>query len=159
MNSNKLNLGLNIFRYVLGALGILACILVIGGPNASGDVETSVVESFRDGGRMSFAINYTGFIIIACLALVLVFFVVQLISNPKKTIMSIIGIVAVFVLYLILSMMGSSDAPEDLALQVSEPVSQGTVNSTTAGLWTAIITILVTFLAAVLGPVIARFRK
>lgn len=157
MNSNKLNLGLNIFRYVLGALGILACILVIGGPNANNELE--VVEGFREGGRMAFAINYTGFIVIACLALVLIFFVVQLISNPKKTIMSIIGIVAVFVLYFVLSMMGSSDAPEDLALQVSEPVSQGTVNSTTAGLWTAIITIVVTFLAAVLGPVIARFRK
>lgn len=84
MNSNKLTLGLNIFRYVLGAIGILACILIIGGPNASGDVETSVVESFRDGARMSFAISYTGFIIIACVALVLIFFILQLISNPKE---------------------------------------------------------------------------
>lgn len=159
MDSKKLNLALTIFKFTLGILGVIACALVIVGPSGAGGVEKEVVDAFRDGGSMSFAVGFTGFIMIACIALILIFFVVQLISNPKKTIMSIVGILAMLVLYLVLSMMGSSDVADDLQLQVSQPVSQSTVNSTTAGLWTAIIAIGVTILAALLGPVLSRFRK
>lgn len=159
MDSKKLNLALTIFKFALGILGLIACALVIVGPSGAGDIEKEVVEKFRDGGSMAFAVGFTGFIMIACIALILIFFVVQLISNPKKTIISIAGIIAMLVLYLVLSMLGTSDVPEDLKLQVAQPVSQSTVNSTTAGLWTAIIAIGVTILAALLGPVVTRFRK
>lgn len=159
MDSKKLNLALTIFKFTLGILGLIACGLVIVGPSGAGGVEKEVVDEFRDGGSMAFAVSLTGIIIFACLALILIFFVVQLISNPKKTIISIAGIVAMLVLYLILTMAGTSDVAEDLRLQVSEPVSQGTVNSTTAGIWTAIIAIGITILAALLGPVVTRFRK
>ena len=48
-------------------------------------------ETFREGGAMAFANTFTGFILFAGIGLVLLFFVVQLISNPKKTLMSIVG--------------------------------------------------------------------
>lgn len=154
--SNKLGLLKNILLYGLGITGIVLCILLFSGPNADG---TSVAEqeAFRDGWKLSGAITFTGFLMFACVALVLLFFVVQLITNPKKTIYSIIGILIAGVLYFVLSMIGSSDTQESLAL--ADPVSGSTISSTSAGLYTVIIGLVVSVLAIVLGPLMGRMRK
>lgn len=154
--SNKLDLLKNILLYGLGVAGIVLCILVIGGPNADG---TSVAEqtTFREGWKLSSAISFTGILMFACMALVLLFFVVQLITNPKKTIFSIIGILVAAVIYLIMTMVGTSDTNESLALR--DPVSDSTISSTTAGLYTVIIGLVISILAILLGPLMGRMRK
>lgn len=159
METKKMNMVMNILKYGLVAIGVIACILVIGGPNADGTIDKDIVDSFRDGVSMSLAINYTIAIIGITIALVLLFFVVQLITNPKKTIMSIIGIIVALILFLILWAMGTTDTNESLALLEDVQVAQGTINSTTAGLWTVLIGIVVGVLVALLSPLMGKYRK
>jgi uncharacterized membrane protein len=116
-------------------------------------------EAFRDGRSMSIATSFAGFIIFASVGLILFFFVVQLITNPKKTVLSIIGILVALVLYLILVLIGTSDTNESLALLEDVQVDQGTIVSSSAGLYTVIIGIIVALLAVVLGPFLGRYRK
>ena len=116
-------------------------------------------ESFRDGAKMGFSIGFTGFLMFAGVGLILLFFVFQLISNPKKTVMSIIGLVASLVLYLILLVAGTSDSNSSLQLADDVQVAQGTINSTSAGLYLVIILIVVAVIAAVASPIMAMIKK
>lgn len=138
---------MNILKVVLVAIGVISCLLLFGGPDITGDPKE--VEAFRDGGRMSFASIFTGFIVFLGVGLILLFFVVQLISNPKKTILSIVGIIAALAIYLIFWAAGTSDTNE--SLQLRHPVDQGTITATTAGLWTTIVAVVVGVLAIIAG--------
>lgn len=155
MNSNKLNVILNGLKFGLVAIGVIACLLVIGGPNA--EAETAVQEEFRDGGAMSTAIGYTILIIVAALAAVLIFFVIQLISDAKRTVISILGLIVALVLFLIFWMAGTSDTSETLALR--DPVELSTIRTVTAGLYTAIVGVVVGVLVWILSPLMGRMRK
>ena len=148
---------MNILKFGLVAVGVIACVLVIGGPNAEATVELQ--EEFRDGGSLGMAINYTMLVIIASVAVVLLFFVLQLITNTKKTIMSIIGLVVALVIYLIFWAMGTSDTNESLQLLEDVQVSDGTIATTTAGLYTALIGVAVGVLVWILSPLMGRYRK
>ena len=90
MDPKKTALLLNIVKFVLSGIGVLACILVINGPNTTAG--SQAVEEFRDGFEMSFAMLFTIVVIFACVALILAFFVIHFISQPKKTALSIMGI-------------------------------------------------------------------
>jgi len=147
MKIKNLNLYMTILKVVLVAVGVLACLFLFGGPEATADKD--VVSKFRDGGAMSFASIFTGFVLFLGVGLILIFFVVQLISNPKKTLLSIVGLVAAFVLFLILWFAGTADTNE--SLQLRNPVDQGTIVFTTAGLWTAIVATVVAVLAVLAG--------
>lgn len=155
MKSNKLDLAMNILKFGLVIIGVILCILVINGPNAEDPVLEQ--EAFREGGRLGAAISYTMIVMFACVGLVLLFFVMQLITNPKKTIMSIIGIVAALALYLVLSLFGSTDTWETLALR--DPVSDSTIASTTAGIYTVVIGLVVAIVMIFLGPLMGKLRK
>lgn len=155
MNSNKLNVILNGLKFALVGIGVIACLLVIGGPNA--EAEVPVQEEFRDGAAMSTAMGYTLLIIFAGVAAVLLFFVLQLISDAKKTVMSILGLIVALVLFLIFWMAGTSDTNETLALR--DPVELSTIRTVTAGLYTAIVGVVVGVLVWVLSPLMGRMRK
>ncbi len=96
METKKLNLFMSILKIGLVAIGVILSLFIIGGPNMEGTVEAQ--ETFREGASMSLATSFTGFIIFASVGLILVFFVIQLITNPKKTVMSIIGLLVALVL-------------------------------------------------------------
>lgn len=138
---------MNILKVVLVAIGVVSCLLLFGGPDITGDPKE--VEAFRDGGRLGFASIFTGFIVFLGVGLILLFFVVQLISNPKKTVLSIVGIIAALAIYLIFLAVGTEDTNE--TLQLRHPVDQGTITATTAGLWTTIVAVVVGVLAIVAG--------
>lgn len=157
MEAKKLNLFLTVLMYLLVAVGVIACLLIINGPNM--DAEEDVRNSFRDGGGMALAINYTLFIIIAATAIVLGFFALGLVTNTKKTVMSIVGVIGAFVLFMIFWAMGSSDTRESLALKESIPVDSGTISFVTAGIYTVMVGIVIATLVAVLGPFMGRLRK
>ena len=129
----------NVLKYVLIVLGVIAFALVLLGPNNI-DYPKEEIDQFRDGGKMGFTMLFTLIIIIACAALVLLFFLQQLVVNPKRTIMSIIGIVVALLVYLVFTMMGNSDTNE--TLQLKNPVSESTLNSTSAGIWTVLIALV-----------------
>jgi len=157
MDTKKLNLYMSILKIGLVAIGVIASLFLFGGADMNSTLQDQ--ESFREGASLGFTISFTGFLIFASVGLILLFFVFQLISNPKKTIMSIIGIVAALVLYLILWMAGTSDTNESLRLLEDVQVEQSTINSTTAGLYVVLTLIVVALLAAVLAPVMGRLRK
>ena len=157
METKKLNLYMSILKFGLVGIGVILCLFLFGGPNMENTLEQQ--EAFRDGGSMSIATSFAGFIIFASVGLILFFFVVQLIKNPKKTALSIIGILVALVLYLILLLIGTSDTNESLALLEDVQVEQGTIVSSSAGLYTVIIGIIVAMLVVVLGPFMGRYRK
>lgn len=155
MKSNKLDLAMSILKFGLVGIGVILCLLIINGPNAEQPIAEQL--DYREGASLGAAISYSGLLLFACLAVVVIFFVVQLITNTKKTVFSIIGIIIAFLLYFIISMMGTSDTNASLALR--DPVSNGTINSTSAGLYTVIIGLVVSVLVILLGPFMGRLRK
>lgn len=157
MDTKKLNLYMSILKIALVAIGVLACLFLFNGADMNSTVEDQ--ESFRDGAKMGFSIGFTGFLLIAGVGLILLFFVMQLISNPKKTVMSIIGLIASLVLYLLLWVMGTSDSNDSLRLAEDVQVAQGTINSTSAGLYLVIILIVVAVVAAVASPIMGMIKK
>ena len=152
MKLQKLNLYLTILKVVLIATGVLSCIFLLGGPEPEG-LATEEFEAFRDGTELAVATNSTAFIIFVGVGLILLFFVVQLISNPKRTLISIAGIVAALVIYLVILMAGTADTNETLQLREESQVDLSTINATTAGLWTAIVGISIGILAILAGAV------
>lgn len=155
MKSNKLDLAMNILKFGLVAIGVILCLLIINGPNAEQPILEQ--ETFREGASLGAAISYSGLLLFACAAIVVLFFVLQLITNTKRTVFSIIGIIVAFVIYFVISMMGTSDDNASLALR--DPVSLSTINSTSAGLYTVIIGLVISVLVIVLGPFMGRMRK
>ncbi len=155
---NNLSKFTNYGKIVLAVIGVIVCALLFNGPNTNVNT-TAEIAKFRDGGQMSFATLFTLFILVACVALILIFFVTQLISNPKKTIMSIIGIAVGLVIYLIFYAIGTKDTDVSLGLVNSVgSISKGTITATTAGLWTVIIGLALALLA-ILGSGLMRFIK
>jgi len=94
MKSNKVDLALNVLKYVLGGIGVILCMLIFNGPNGEDTLVDQV--AFREGAKLGATISYTGIIMFACAAIIVLFFFVQLVSNPKKTIMTYIQIMVVY---------------------------------------------------------------
>jgi len=157
MDTKKLNLYMSILKIGLVAIGVILSLFIIGGPNMESTIEAQ--ETFREGSSMSLVTSFTGFIIFASVGLILLFFVAQLITNPKKTVLSIIGLLVALVLYLIFLMIGTGDTNESLALLEDVQVDQGTIASSSAGLYTVISGVILALLAAVFGPLLGRYRK
>lgn len=143
---------MTILKAVLVFIGVVFCIFLFGGPNA--EAESEVRNEFMDGWKLGAAIGYTRFIIIAGVGLILAFFIVQLITNTKKTLFSIIGLVVALIIYLIFLAMGSNDTNESLKLVGDVMVEdQSTISSTTAGIYTLITCIVIGAAAVVWGAV------
>jgi uncharacterized membrane protein len=156
MNATKLNLISRIFQYLSIAVGVvLSILIVISGPSVTDGKEA--LEKFRESTEMNAAIYFILFILFAGAAMVIGFFVSQIIQSPKRTILSIIGIVISFVVYLIFYLLGTSDTTDTLALR--NPVSDGVIFTTTAGLYTIGILLFVGLVVIIAGPFMGRLRK
>ncbi len=153
MDSKKLNIFMNVLKYVLGAAGVIACIFLFFGPN--GEDTTQAQEAFRDGAAMNTAIYFSIAIILISLVLVLAFFAVQLVSNPKRTFMSIVGVVVAAVLFFIFWGIGSSDNAESIGVAREYNSS---ISWISAGIYVTFFGIVIGLLAAVMG-LFMRFRK
>ncbi|OFZ41626.1 MAG: hypothetical protein A3D92_10965 [Bacteroidetes bacterium RIFCSPHIGHO2_02_FULL_44_7] len=157
MDAKKLNMIMAVTKYLLGAIGVIACLLIINGPNMEDTEE--VRDTFRDGGSMALAINYTLFIIIATAAIVILFFLIGLITNTKKTVIAIAGIVGALVLFLIFWAMGTSDTRATIDLKDTIVADEGTISFVTAGIYTVMVGLVIATLAALLSPFMGRYRK
>lgn len=155
MNAKNLNLLLRIFHYTLIIVGVGLSLLLFSGPAVTDSKE--VLEKFRESTEMNAAIYFLLFIIILGILIILGFFVMQLIISPKRTILSIIGIVVSLVIYLIFFILGTTDTTDTLALR--NPVSDGVVLTTTAGLYTIGVSLIVGLIVIIAGPFMGRLRK
>jgi hypothetical protein len=156
MNEKKITLIGNVIKYVLIAVGIILCLFVIVGPNAM-SADKKLVEDFRDGAVMTSTAYFTGFVLFACAAAIVGFYIHLLITDFKRGIKSMTGIIAFGVLYFLLKVIGTSDTSATLNLK--NPVSDAVVDGTHAGLVTCIIGLAVAIVAIVAGPFIGRYRK
>ncbi len=155
MDAKKTGLLLNIIKWILSGVGVIACVLVINGPNTNAG--TQAVAEFRDGFEMSFAMLFTIAVMIACVAMILVFFLLHFISQPKKTALSIMGILVSLVVYLIFYFAGTTDTSKTLLLKGD--VTDGVVLTTTAGIYTTVVALVVAVLVIVFLPIYNRFRN
>jgi uncharacterized membrane protein len=155
MNSDKLTTILGFVRVALVVVGVGSSLFLFSGPNVNDGTEA--VEAFREGGKLSTAILFTMGIILASVGLVFLFFFTQLATNTKKTVMSIIGLLIAVVVYLVFLGIGTSDTSETLLLK--NPVEDSTVVSTTAGIITVGLGILVGGSLLVYDIVMGFFRK
>lgn len=159
MDNKKFDLAMTITKFAIGAIGLIACLWVLF-TSPGGDATELVKAQYADSTQMGFATNYTVIIIFAAVIAVLLFFIFQLVTNFKKTALSIIGIVAAFLLYLILRVMGTTDTNESLGLIKDYKTSDATLSATTAGLWVVIIGIMIGIILAILGPfLLGKYRK
>jgi hypothetical protein len=155
MNAKNLNLFLTILKFSLVGIGVGVSLFLFNGPNVTDGMDA--VEAYREGPQMAAAILFTISVFIACIAIVLIFFVSQLITDTKKTVMAIIGIVVALLIYLVMYSAGTTDTTDTLALR--HPVEQGVVNSTTAGIYTTLIGLFIGILVIIIGPFMGRLRK
>lgn len=156
MDAKKLAVGLNALKFSIAIVGVVLSLFLFNAPNVVAGTEA--VETYRDGSVIfSSAIWFTIIIFFALCAFVLLFFFVQLISNPKRTVISILGILIFLGIYLVISLMGTTDTNETLALR--NQVSSGVINTTSAGIYTIIIGMFAGLLVVILGPFMGRYRK
>ena len=156
MDAKKLTVGLNALKFSIAIVGVVLSLFLFNAPNVVAGPEA--VETYRDGSVIfSSAIWFTIIIFFALCAFVLLFFFVQLISNPKRTVISILGILIFLGIYLVISLMGTTDTNETLALR--NQVSSGVINTTSAGIYTIIIGMFAGLLVVILGPFMGRYRK
>lgn len=149
-----MNLILTITRYALVLIGVGLSVMLFSGPTVA-DGKAAMTE-FRESGSMS-AIYYTLFIIVTAVVAVLGFFMYQIAMQPKKTLLSIVGIVVAFVLYFVMYFSGSSDTMKSLALR--HEASDSVIAATSAGVYTIGICLAVGVLVVVFGPLMGRYRK
>ncbi len=156
MDAKKLTVGLNALKFSIAIVGVVLSLFLFNAPNVVAGTEA--VETYRDGSVIfSSAIWFTIIIFFALCAFVLLFFFVQLISNPKRTVISILGILIFLGIYLVISLMGTTDTNETLAIR--NQVSPGVINTTSAGIYTIIIGMFAGLLVVILGPFMGRYRK
>jgi hypothetical protein len=155
MSTKRLDLMMNILKIGLGGIGVILCLMLFNAPNVSAGKEA--VETYREGSQMGAAIWFTIFMVLALVGAVLLFFVLQLITNTKATVIAILGILVSVVIYVIVLGAGTSDTTDSLLLK--NPVSQGVVNNTTAGIYTILIGMALGALVIILGPFMGRLRK
>ena len=156
MDAKKLTVGLNALKFSIAIVGVVLSLFLFNAPNVVAGTEA--VETYRDGSVIfSSAIWFTIIIFFALCAFVLLFFFVQLISNPKRTVISILGILIFLGIYLVISLMGTTDTNETLALR--NQVSSGVINTNSAGIYTIIIGMFAGLLVVILGPFMGRYRK
>ena len=157
MDDKKLRMIMTILKVVLVVIGVVACFMVILGPN--GNAEVDVREEFENSFSLGLAINYTLYIILGGIAGILAFFLIQLITNTKKTALSIAGILAAGVLYLIFKLMGTTDTNESLDLAEKVQQDADVISTTTAGIYTGLFLLAIGGLVWILGPLMGRLRK
>jgi hypothetical protein len=155
MSAKNINLLMTIIKFGLGGVGVVLSVLLFFAPNVSEGTE--VVEAYREGPQMSYAIWYTIILMLVLLGAVMLFFILQIFTDTKKTLIAIAGILVSVVIYVICLSAGTSDTTDTLLLK--NPVSQGVVNTTTAGIWTIMVGMLIGALVIIAGPFIGRFRK
>ena len=121
--------------------------------------EEKVRDEFMESFSLGLAVNYTLYIILGGIAVILVFFLIQLITNTKKTALSIAGILAAGILYLIFKLMGTTDTNESLALAEKVQQDADVISTTTAGIYTGLFLLAIGALVWILGPLMGRLRK
>ena len=146
---------LTLVRFALVIVGVGASFLLFNGPSVADG--KAAVAAYRESSELGFAINYTLGLILLGIVVIIGFFVFSIIIQPKKTLLSIVGLLVSAALFFIIFTVGTSDNQDSLSLKME--ASQNVVNLASAGIYTIGLCIGIGFLAIVLGPLMGRYRK
>lgn len=98
MNSQGIKSGLGIARVAIAVIGLILCALII----TSADSEMPVVEALEvQGGKLDGALWITYILILLGAAAALIYGVINVISNPKKNMGAVLGVVAMVLVFAI----------------------------------------------------------
>lgn len=144
--------GLSIARIVIAVIGVILCGLII----SSADSEMPLVEAMdAQGGKLDGALWITYILILLSAAAAVIYGIVNVISNPKKNMGAVLGVVVMAIVFLV-AYYGFADdyVPPKFLTTVSgtESLLAG------AGLMTLYAVVIVT-LAAVVYAEISRILK
>lgn len=157
-NEKKLNILGWVIKILFAVPALLATVIVM-----TSDVSSAsdiVQQEFMDSFWFSSAINITIFSMAVAAILIIIFFIFLLISQPKQAIRSILGIIVSGIVFFILYLIGTNDTTSSLQIQENIQVSQGQLDFTHAGVYTALIAIGVTsFIALFMGFIMKLFRN
>jgi len=147
---------LNLIKFALVTVGVAASFLLFNGPSVTAG--PAAIAEYRESAEMDFAIWFTIGLLIFAMAVVIGFFAWSLILQPKKTIISIIGLVVCFIVYVVFMGIGTTDTVQTLALK-GDKISQGVVDTTSAGIYTIAFCLVVGFIVIIIGPFLGRYRS
>jgi len=147
---------LNLIKFALVTVGVGASFLLFNGPSVTAG--PAAIAEYRESAEMDFAIWFTIGLLIFAMAVVIGFFAWSLILQPKKTIISIIGLVVCFIVYVVFMGIGTTDTVQTLALK-GDKISQGVVDTTSAGIYTIAFCLVVGFIVIIIGPLLGRYRS
>lgn len=157
-NEKKLNILSWVIKILFAVPALLATVIVMmSDVSSASDI---VKQEFMDSFWFSSAINITIFSMAVAAILIIIFFIFLLISQPKQAIRSILGIIVSGIVFFILYLIGTNDTTSSLQIQENIQVSQGQLDFTHAGVYTALIAIGVTsFIALFMGFIMKLFRN
>lgn len=158
-SEKKLNiLGIIIKILIIAPALLTGLIVMSSGINA--DSSQIAKETFMDSLAFSAVTNLSFISIIAAVALILIFFIVLLLTRPINAIKSILGIIVAAIVFLLIFATGTNDTVESLNVQGDITASPATIDFTHAGIWTALIGMIISsILALFLGFFVKLFSK
>ncbi|HLV42201.1 MAG TPA: hypothetical protein VKY37_07980 [Brumimicrobium sp.] len=157
-NEKKLNiLGLIIKIVIAVPALIFGFIVMTSGVNA--DSPELLKQEFTDSLAFGGVINISLYAIALTVFLILAFFVALLVTRPAQAIKSILGIILSAVLFFILYSVGTTDTIETLNVTGDITANAGTLDFVHAGIFTAIIGLVVCSLLAVFMGLIVKLIR
>lgn len=155
----KLNLIGLIIRIAIIAPALIFGLMVMGsGVNA--ESASTDIEALKESVHFNAVFGISFIALLGCAALVLIFFGILLVTRPASAVKSILGIIIATLFFFIAYGIGSTDTAESLRVDSSIMVNQATIDFATAGIWTAIVAMVIASIAALgLGFVLKLVRK
>lgn len=156
MGNDKVGTILNVVKFVLAILGIVLVAWVIGSdPGSVSELTVEEKEAFIAGGSMSGSMNYALGIILVGIILIVGFFIYSLMLDTKKALKSVLGYAFAGVAFLIFYMFAGG---EMTPVAMKDGIEEGTIKASEAGLYLAIFSIAVGFVAMLVSPLF-RYLK
>lgn len=160
MGSQKqLNILGIIIKIIIIAPALIAGLFVMGS-GVTAESPEPVKQDFMNSVSFSAVTNISFIAIIAAVILILLFFAILLATRPGTAIKSILGIIIAGVVFFILYSVGTTDTVESLDVQGGISISESAMSFVHAGIWTAIIGMVISsILALFMGFIMKLVRK
>ena len=152
MDNQGIKAGLGIARMVIAVIGVILCGLII----SSADSEMPVVEAMQvQGGKLNVALWITYILILLSAAAAVIYGIANVISNPKRNMGAVLGVVALVLVFIISYYVFADDyvAPKFITtVSGTESLVAG------AGLMTLYVVTIITLGAVVYAEVSRLFK-
>lgn len=141
-NEKKLNILGLIIKLIIAIPALLFGFIVMTA-GVSGESDATAQQALMESASYNTVIYICLFTILAAAALIIIFFIGLLFTQPKKGIQSILGIVIAAIVFFVLYFIGTSDTLDSLNVVGDITVSDVAMKFTHAGIYTTIIALVI----------------